>query len=53
VRTLMFRFDFSSGPWSSCSDGRDLLLIGVIYRHTSSVAGWSKYEMMSWWAPPC
>jgi len=47
VRTLMFRFDFFL--WALVElfwMGVNLLLIGVIYRHTSSVAGWSKYEMM-------
>ena len=24
----------------------NLLLIAVIYRHTSTIAGWNKYEMM-------
>src|ERR1043165_4542410 len=47
VRTMMFRGDFI--VWSlvelfwMCVN---LLLISVIYRHTDSVAGWSKYEMM-------
>lgn len=47
VRTLMFRGDFILWSfvelfWISVN----LLLISVIYQHTSSVAGWSKYEMM-------
>lgn len=47
VRTMMFRFDFLLWSvvelaWMSVN----LLLIQVIYGHTSSVAGWSKYEMM-------
>lgn len=47
VRTLMFRFDFFLWAmvelfWMTVN----LLLISVIYRHTDSVAGWSKYEMM-------
>jgi ABC-2 type transport system permease protein len=47
VRTLMFRGDFF--VWSLVEFfwmGVNLLLISVLYRHTSSVAGWSKYEMM-------
>jgi ABC-2 type transport system permease protein len=47
VRTLMFRFDFFLWAmvelfWMSVN----LLLVAVIYNHTDSVAGWSKYEMM-------
>jgi ABC-2 type transport system permease protein len=47
VRTLMFRGDFIVWSlvelfWMSVN----LLLISVIYRHTESIAGWSKYEMM-------
>ncbi|HVS51230.1 MAG TPA: ABC-2 family transporter protein [Opitutaceae bacterium] len=47
VRTLMFRGDFIVWSlvelfWMSVN----LLLISVIYRHTSSVAGWNKYEMI-------
>jgi len=47
VRTLMFRFDFFLWAtvellWMSVN----LLLISVIYEHTNSVAGWSKYEML-------
>jgi ABC-2 type transport system permease protein len=47
VRTLMFRGDFFVWSlveffWMSVN----LLLISVIYRHTSSIAGWNKYEMM-------
>ncbi len=47
TRTLMFRFDFFL--WATvelCWMGVNLLLIAVIYRHTDSIAGWSKYEMM-------
>jgi len=47
VRTLMFRFDFFL--WATvefCWMGVNLLLISVIYDHTSSIAGWSKYEML-------
>ena len=47
ARTLMFRGDFFVWSlveffWMSVN----ILLISVIYRHTSSIAGWSKYEMM-------
>jgi ABC-2 type transport system permease protein len=47
VRTLMFRFDFFLWAmvelfWMSVN----LLMITVIYRHTDSIAGWSKYEMI-------
>ena len=47
VRTLMFRGDFFIWTlvelfWMAVN----LLMISVIYRHTDSVAGWSKYEMM-------
>ena len=47
VRTLMFRGDFFVWSlveffWMSVN----LLLISVIYRHTESIAGWSKYEMI-------
>src|SRR6266540_533830 len=47
VRTLMFRGDFFVWSlvelfWMSVN----LLLITVIYRHTPSIAGWNKYEMM-------
>src|SRR5881392_1475535 len=43
----MFRGDFFVWSlveffWMSVN----LLLISVIYRHTSSIAGWNKYEMM-------
>ena len=47
VRTLMFRGDFF--VWSLVElfwISVNLLLVSVIYRHTSSVAGWSKYEMI-------
>lgn len=47
IRTMMFRGDFF--VWSLVEFvwmGVNLLLISVIYEHTSSVAGWSKYEMM-------
>jgi ABC-2 type transport system permease protein len=47
VRTLMFRFDFFLWAmvelfWMSVN----VLMISVIYRHTDSIAGWSKYEML-------
>ncbi len=47
VRTLMFRGDFFIWAlvelfWMTVN----LLMISVIYSHTKSVAGWSKYEMM-------
>ncbi len=47
VRTLMFRMDFFVWSlvelfWMSVN----LLMIAVIYGHTSSIAGWSKYEML-------
>jgi viologen exporter family transport system permease protein len=47
VRSMMFRFDFIL--WSAVElawMGVNLLLIEVIYLHTSSVAGWNKYEML-------
>ncbi|MDB6093563.1 MAG: hypothetical protein JWM32_1125 [Verrucomicrobia bacterium] len=47
VRTMMFRFDFFLWAlvelfWMSVN----LLMISVIYDHTSSIAGWSKYQML-------
>jgi ABC-2 type transport system permease protein len=47
VRTLMFRGDFF--VWSLVElfwMGVNLLLVSVIYRHTDSIAGWNKYEMI-------
>src|ERR1035438_5573038 len=47
VRTLMFRGDFF--VWSLVEllwMAVNLLLIPVIYGHTSSVAGWNQYEMV-------
>jgi len=47
IRTLMFRGDFFI--WSMVElfwMGVNLLLITVIYQHTSSVAGWNEYEML-------
>src|SRR5690348_10471507 len=47
TRTLMFRGDFFVWAfvelfWMTVN----VLTISVIYQHTDSVAGWSKYEMM-------
>lgn len=47
IRTLMFRGDFFIWSmvellWMSVN----LLLVSVIFQHTSSVAGWSEYEML-------
>lgn len=47
ARTMMFRFDFIL--WSTVEFfwmAVNLLLVTVIYNHTDSIAGWSKYEMM-------
>ncbi|MDD3180788.1 MAG: ABC-2 family transporter protein [Opitutaceae bacterium] len=47
VRTMMFRFDFLM--WSLVEFfwmAVNVLLIAVIYRHTNSIAGWTKYEML-------
>ncbi len=47
VRTMMFRFDFFL--WSAVElawMSVNVLLVEVIYRHTNSVAGWNKYEML-------
>jgi ABC-2 type transport system permease protein len=47
VRTMMFRFDFFL--WSAVElfwMAVNILMISVIYEHTDSVAGWSKYEML-------
>lgn len=47
VRTMMFRFDFIL--WATVElmwMAVNLLLISVIYTHTDSIAGWTKYEMM-------
>jgi len=47
VRTMMFRFDFIM--WSLVElfwTGVNILLVSIVYRHTDSVAGWGKYEMM-------
>lgn len=47
VRTMMFRFDFLM--WALVEFvwmGVNLLLIQVVYDHTDSIAGWSKYEML-------
>jgi ABC-2 type transport system permease protein len=47
IRTLMFRGDFL--VWSLVEFfwmGVNLLLVSVIYRHTDSIAGWNKFEMI-------
>jgi len=47
TRTLMFRGDFLL--WSTVElfwMSLNVLLVSVIYAHTDSVAGWSKYEML-------
>lgn len=47
VRTMMFRMDFLM--WSLVEFfwmAVNILLIGVIYSHTDSIAGWSQYEML-------
>ena len=47
VRTMMFRFDFLM--WALVEFfwmGVNLLLVAVIYQHTSDVAGWSKYQLL-------
>jgi ABC-2 type transport system permease protein len=47
VRTLMFRFDFIMWSlvelfWMTVN----VLLVAVIYQHTESIAGWTRYEML-------
>ncbi|MFZ9682554.1 MAG: ABC transporter permease [Cephaloticoccus sp.] len=47
TRTMMFRFDFLL--WSSVElmwMAVNVLLVSVIYAHTDTIAGWTKYEMM-------
>jgi ABC-2 type transport system permease protein len=47
VRTMMFRMDFLM--WSLVElvwMAVNILLISVIYSHTDSIAGWTKYEML-------
>ncbi len=47
MRTLMFRGDFF--VWALVElfwMGVNLLMVSVIYQHTATVAGWTKYEMM-------
>lgn len=47
IRTMMFRFDFFL--WSTVEFTWmmvNLLLVQVIYDHTSNIAGWTKYEML-------
>ncbi|HZP60280.1 MAG TPA: hypothetical protein VFB27_08130, partial [Opitutaceae bacterium] len=46
VRTMMFRADFIM--WSLVElfwMGAGVLVIGVLYRQTDSIAGWNEYEM--------
>lgn len=46
VRTMMFRGDFIM--WSLVElfwMAVNLLLIGIIYRHTESIAGWNQWQM--------
>ena len=47
VRAMMFRGDFLMWAlveffWMSVN----VMLVGIIYDHTDSIAGWSKYEML-------
>ena len=47
VRTLMFRFEFIMWAlveffWMAVN----VLLVAVIYEHTESIAGWTRYEML-------
>ncbi|MCU0792095.1 MAG: ABC-2 family transporter protein [Opitutaceae bacterium] len=47
VRAMMFRGDFLM--WALVEFfwmGANVLLVSVIYDHTDSIAGWSKYEML-------
>jgi len=47
VRTMMFRMDFLM--WSLVEFfwmAVNVLLIGVIYSHTKSIAGWNQWEML-------
>ena len=47
ARTMMYRWDFFL--WSAVEFTWmmvNLLLVQVIYQHTASIAGWSKYEML-------
>lgn len=47
VRSMMFRMDFIM--WALVElfwMGVNVALVSVIYEHTDSIAGWSKYEMM-------
>ena len=47
ARTLMYRWDFFL--WAAVEFTWmmvNLLLVEVLYQHTSSIAGWSKYEML-------
>jgi ABC-2 type transport system permease protein len=47
VRTLMFRFDFIMWAlvelfWMAVN----VMLVAVVYQHTDSIAGWTRYEML-------
>jgi ABC-2 type transport system permease protein len=47
ARTMMYRFDFFL--WSAVEFAWmvvNILLVEVMYRHTSSIAGWNKFEML-------
>lgn len=47
VRTMMYRWDFFL--WAAVEFAWmvvNLLLVEVMYRHTSSIAGWNKFEML-------
>ena len=47
TRTMMFRFDFLMwGLVELFWMGVNVALVSVIYEHTESIAGWSKYEML-------
>ena len=47
TRTMMFRFDFLMwGLVELFWMGVNVALVSVIYEHTDSIAGWSKYEML-------
>jgi ABC-2 type transport system permease protein len=47
VRSMMFRFDFLM--WALVElfwMGVNVALVSVIYRHTSEIGGWTKYQML-------
>ncbi|MGC4073024.1 MAG: ABC-2 family transporter protein [Nibricoccus sp.] len=47
TRTMMFRFDFLMwGLVELFWMGVNVALVSVIYQHTESIAGWSKYQML-------